>query len=189
MQLKESECTVKWSYMSCNAFSTLWDLGESIIDGGDVRDDRFLVWRRHINIWCRKRIKILRKRMMIKDKWSLANNNSHMQNGWKLKTGKTLMLPSASRSLVTPNDSAISKACSRFSRLLCCATTSMFIRSGLKITVPLDHECWCPNVRLSFEFEHSLHLNVCVNLYLCRRALNKRPSLQLEEKLAQRRPG
>lgn len=42
--------------------------------------------------------------------------------------------PSASSSLVTPSDSAISKACSRFSRLLCCDTTSMSIRSGLEIT-------------------------------------------------------
>lgn len=53
--------------------------------------------------------------------------------------------PSASNSLVTPSDSAISKACSRFSRLLCCDTTSMSIRSGLKI-VRKKVTCFCSSV-------------------------------------------
>lgn len=50
--------------------------------------------------------------------------------------------PSASSRRVTPNDSAISKACSRLSRLLCRATASMSIRSGLQhkpVQVSLEH--------------------------------------------------
>lgn len=59
-----------------------------------------------------------------------------------LNSGSTVS-PSASSSLVTPNDSAISKACSRFSRLLCRDTTSMSIRSGLKKELEQKKALFC----------------------------------------------
>lgn len=39
-----------WTYICTDALSSLWDLGEGIVDGGDVGDDRLLIWRRNINV-------------------------------------------------------------------------------------------------------------------------------------------
>lgn len=36
--------------MCRDALSSFRDLGEGIVDGGDVGDDGLLVWRRNINI-------------------------------------------------------------------------------------------------------------------------------------------
>lgn len=40
----------RWTYICTDALSSLWDLGEGIVDGGDVGDDRLLIWRRNINV-------------------------------------------------------------------------------------------------------------------------------------------
>lgn len=38
------------TYICTDALSSLRDFREGIIDGGDVGDDRLLIWRRNINI-------------------------------------------------------------------------------------------------------------------------------------------
>lgn len=38
------------TYICTDALSSLRDFREGIIDGGDVSDDRLLIWRRNINI-------------------------------------------------------------------------------------------------------------------------------------------
>lgn len=51
-------CTVKvctWveqnvTYVCSDALSSLRDFGEGIIDGGDVGDDRLLIWRWNIDV-------------------------------------------------------------------------------------------------------------------------------------------
>lgn len=49
------------TYVCSDALSTLRDLGEGIIDGGDIGDDWLLIWRWNINIW-RERRQEIRKR-------------------------------------------------------------------------------------------------------------------------------
>lgn len=38
------------TYVCSDALSSLRDFGEGIVDGGDVGDDRLLIWRRNINV-------------------------------------------------------------------------------------------------------------------------------------------
>lgn len=51
------------TYVGSDALSSLRDFGEGIIDGGDVGDDRLLIWRWNINIW-REKMENLRKKRL-----------------------------------------------------------------------------------------------------------------------------
>lgn len=57
----------RWSkqsvtYVCSDALSSFRDFGEGIIDGGDVGDDRLLIWRWNINIWREKMEKFEEKK-------------------------------------------------------------------------------------------------------------------------------
>lgn len=49
--VRSTKTIFKVSYVCGDALASFRDFRESVVDGGDVGDDRLLVWRRNVNVW------------------------------------------------------------------------------------------------------------------------------------------